>query len=342
MDIESVSNLLSSPQKVVIVTHTAPDGDAIGSSLGLYHFLGAFGHTVRVILPTELPEYLQFLPHSETALVYEKEPNECTMLLEEAEILFVLDFNSATRAKGMEQLLPNLKAVKIMIDHHLLPEIKVDYALWDTQACSTAELVYRFIERLGHKKQINHAVASCLYTGICSDTGRFKYNINPDALMIAAFLMERGASAEKINDALFDNFSEQRLRLLGYCLTEKLQVFGQYCTAIIALSSTELAQFNYKPGDLEGIVNYPLSLANVRFSVLIKEDNKDVRLSFRSKGDFAVNELASEHFSGGGHKNAAGGNSKLSLADTVQKLIRLLPAYERDLSAAALLISEPY
>ncbi|OWY25936.1 bifunctional oligoribonuclease/PAP phosphatase NrnA [Sphingobacteriales bacterium UPWRP_1] len=332
MDIESIANLLNRPQKITIVTHTGPDGDAIGASMGLYHFLIGLRHSVKVIVPTAHAAYLQFLPHNEEILIFENEPDEGTRLLKDAGVIFALDFNTASRAKGMESLLTQSNAVKIMIDHHLLPDLKVDFALWDIKASSTAELVYRFIEMLGQKKRINHHIANCLYTGICSDTGRFKYNLSANAYRITAFLLEKGADVVKINDALFDNFSEDRLRLLGFCITEKLRIFPEYSTAVIWLSKEDLKRFNYKTGDLEGIVNYPLSIADVKFSAMLKETNEEVRLSFRSKGDFAVNEFAAKHYNGGGHKNAAGGNSGLSLSDTLKQFAELLPAYETELA----------
>lgn len=331
MDIESISNLLSKPQKIVIVTHTGPDGDAIGSSLGLYHFLLTGLHSVSVIVPTTAPEYLQILPHNEEIVVFEDDPTKGSRLLQDADIIFMLDFNAASRAKGMENLLTQANAIKVMIDHHQAPVVEVDFAVWDTLACSTAELVFRFIDSLGLKKRINHVIASCLYMGICSDTGRFKYNLSADAYRITALLMEQGAEVDKINNALFDNFSESRLRFLGFCLTERLQIFSEYSTAIIALSKEDMERFKYKAGDLEGIVNYPLSIANIRFSALLKEAGNEVRLSLRSKGGFAVNEFSASHFKGGGHKNAAGGTSTLSLADTVKAFISLLPAYESEL-----------
>ncbi|OWY24937.1 hypothetical protein B6N25_01305 [Sphingobacteriales bacterium TSM_CSS] len=332
MDIESIANLLSSPQKIAIVTHTAPDGDAIGASLGLYHFLLGLRHSAKVIVPTAHAHYLQFLPHNEEILIFESEPDEGARLLKDAGVIFALDFNTASRAKGMENLLTQSNAVKIMIDHHLLPDLKVDFALWDIKASSAAELVFRFIEMLGQKKRINHHIANCIYAGICSDTGRFKYNLSANAYRITAFLMEKGADVAKINDALFDNFSEDRLRLLGYCITEKLRIFPEYSTAVIWLSKEDLTRFNYKAGDMEGVVNYPLSITEIKFSVMLKETSEEVRLSFRSKGDFAVNEFAAKHFNGGGHKNAAGGSSGLSLTNTLKQLTELLPAYETELA----------
>ncbi len=332
MDIENVKHLLIKHQNIVIVTHTGPDGDAIGSSMAMYHFLKSYGHLVNVIVPTSPPSFLSFLVKQESVLTFEDESEEGTRLLSNAGIIFILDFNTASRAKGMDLLLTNAKAIKIMIDHHLLPNFVVDYALCDSKASSTAELVFRFIHLLGEENRINQLIADGLYTGICSDTGRFKYNLNSDSFKVTAFLMERGAAVENINEALFDSFTETRLRFLGFCITEKLKVFSEYSTAIISISNAEMEHYQYKSGDMEGIVNYPLSINSVRFSILVKEDKDAVRLSLRSKGDFAANEFAALYFKGGGHKNAAGGSSNLTLDETVQKIIDLLPNYTDELS----------
>ncbi|QQS29151.1 MAG: bifunctional oligoribonuclease/PAP phosphatase NrnA [Sphingobacteriales bacterium] len=332
IEIQQINDLLNSPKNIVIVTHTGPDGDAIGSSMGMYHFLNNFGHQVKVIVPNAPPSFLSFLTQADAVLNFEENEEAGANLISSADLLFVLDFNTASRAKGMDTLLTNSAAVKLMIDHHLLPDFPADFSICDSKASSTAELVYRFISLLGKRDFIGKSIADGLYTGICADTGRFKYNITPEAFKIAAFLMEQGADIEFINEQIFDSFTENRLRFLGYCITQKLKVFPEFSTAIISVTNEDMELFQYKSGDMEGIVNYPLSISSVRFSALVKEDKDVTRLSLRSKGDFPVNEFAAKFFNGGGHKNAAGGSSTLSVEETVNKIIEKLPFYTDELS----------
>ncbi len=332
-DIEPVKLLLQNSKRIVLTTHTRPDGDAMGSSLALLHFLKEQGHDVSLITPTNYAVFLHFLPGDHEVIIYENHQKRCNKLVAAAEVLFVLDYNSPKRAKPMDRAIQKSTATKILIDHHLDPEEGFgDYAFWNVKASSTCELVYEFISQISSPEVINKKMATCLYTGICTDTGRFKFNINPKLYEIVADLVRKGINIDKIHTQVFDTFSEDKLRFLGFCLTERMMVFPEYNTAFIYVKERDFRRFNYQEGDKEGLVNYPLSLAGFRFAALITENDEMVKLSFRSKGNFSVNEFARKHFNGGGHKNASGGLSHLSLDDTIDKFIDLLPQYEKELT----------
>lgn len=332
-DIDSVKSLLQSPKRIVLTTHTRPDGDAMGSSLALLHFLKEKGHDVALIAPTNYAVFLHFLPGDHEVIIYENHQKRCNKLVKNAEVLFILDYNAPKRAKPMDNSVRDSRATKILIDHHLEPEEGFgEYAFWNVKASSTCELVYDFIAEIGSTEDINKKIATCLYTGICTDTGRFKFNTTPKLYEIVADLVRKGININKIHTQVFDTFSEDRLRFLGFCLTERMMVFHEYNTAFIYVTERDFRMFNYQEGDKEGLVNYPLSLAGFRFAALITENDEMVKLSFRSKGNFSVNEFARKHFDGGGHKNAAGGLSRISLDDTIDKFIDLLPQYEKELT----------
>ncbi len=332
-DIASVKLLLGEPKKIVLTTHTRPDGDAMGSSLALSHYLKGQGHDVKVITPTNYAVFLHFLPGDHEVIIYENHQKRCNRLLDEADVLFILDYNAPNRARPMEGALRRFKATKILIDHHLEPDLDFgDYTFWSTAVSSTCELVYTFIKDMGHVDTIDKKIATCLYTGICTDTGRFKFNTRAELYEIVADLMRKGINLTKIHTQVFDTFSENRLRFLGFCLTKRMMVFPEYNTAFIYVTERDFRRYNYQEGDKEGLVNYPLSLAGFRFAALITENDEMVKLSFRSKGNFSVNEFARKHFSGGGHKNASGGLSRISLQATIDKFIDLLPEYEKELT----------
>ncbi|MGB0840200.1 MAG: DHH family phosphoesterase [Chitinophagales bacterium] len=327
-----IKQLLSEPKKIVITTHNRPDGDAIGSSLGLYHFLRATTHDVSVVVPTEYPAYLHFLPDDEKVVSYLDELGKTQELISEADIIFFLDFSVRSRCDVTQQLSLNSSAIKIVIDHHLGPEHFGHYELWDTSASSAAELIYRFIELQDGLTKINEKAAACLYTGIVSDTGRFKYNVTDRVHRIATDLVVKGADAEAINTALFDNYTERRLRFLGTCLTTCMTVLPEYNAAIMAIPEKMLVEFKVQSGDTGGLVNYLLSMSSIRFAALIMDRGEAVKISFRSRGDFPVNIFSKNHFEGGGHKNAAGGISYIDLKATVNKVIGLLPLYKEGLT----------
>ncbi|HYG19588.1 MAG TPA: bifunctional oligoribonuclease/PAP phosphatase NrnA [Ohtaekwangia sp.] len=331
--IDEFRQLLSEPRKVSILTHFKPDADALGSSLGLARYLSKGGHQVTVITPSDYPEFLQWMAGNDKVLVFQKErPQNAQRIIAESEVIFCLDFSSLNRINELGEMVRQSGAKKVLIDHHLEPEQFADFEQWDTTAASTAELVYRLIDELGDKHVIDAELADCLYAGIMTDTGGFRHaNTTGQVFQIAAELVSAGANPYRVSKMIYDTNSLERLRLMGYVLSEKLQILPAYRTAYITLSSEDLKKFGSQTGDTEGLVNYGLSVKGVVLSVLISDRKENVKLSFRSLGDFSVNDLARKYFQGGGHKNAAGGQTNLSLEQTLQKFLDLLPQYKEEL-----------
>jgi phosphoesterase RecJ-like protein len=333
-EIKKVKAFLSKPRNIVIVTHWSPDGDAMGSSLGLYNYLIQKKHKVQVITPNDYPSFLSWLPGNKKVIDFSIHAKQAVSKVAKADFIFCLDFNSLKRIDLLGIEVAKSSAIKMIIDHHLQPEDFADYMLHSIQACSTCELIYDFIQLMGDKKRITKEIANCLYTGIMTDTGSFRYpSTTAKTHRIIAELIIAGADNAAIHDLVYDNNSEARLKLLGYCLAEKLTVMKELETAYFALGQTDLQQFNYKKGDTEGVVNYALSIKDVRFSAFFVERDGIIKISFRSKGKFDVNLFARKHFSGGGHANAAGGMSALSLPETIAKFVSLLPDYRKQLTA---------
>ena len=309
LDIASLTELLAQPQKIVITTHHKPDGDAMGSSLGLYNYLIQQGHHATVIAPTDYPQFLDWMPGNGEVIIYTQQTAKATELIADAKLIFCLDFNALGRINDMGVLVGNSTAYKIMIDHHLEPQDFDDYRYWDINACATAQLVYTFItEELKHKELVNKDVATCLYAGIMTDSASFSLPNTTSAVhRIIADLMDAGAVNWRIHDLVYNNSSESRLRFLGTCLAQRLEVLYDYNTAIIAVGKDDLEKFGIITGDTEGIVNYALSITGIRLAAFIVERPDAVKLSLRSKGEFPANEICKKYFSGGGHRNAAGG-----------------------------------
>lgn len=327
-DYYEIKKLLSPNKKVAILTHYSPDADAIGSSLGLQLVLEKIGCEARVIVPNEYPEFLKWMKGTDAIINFRESRELAQQRIEEAEIVFCLDFNSLDRIKELGKEVEKTKGVLIMIDHHPQPDNFVKYMLSKVTASSTSELIYEFVSELGLIEMIDVRVGECLYAGIMTDTGSFKFpSTSAKTHRVVAELMEAGLKPYLVHGEVFDNNTENKLKLLGYCLEKKMKVMPQFKTAYISLSKKELNRFKYQTGDTEGVVNYALSVKGIVMAVLIKENDECIRMSFRSKGDFSVNDFARKHFSGGGHKNAAGGNSELSLRQTVEKLEALLPDY---------------
>lgn len=324
---------LAKAENIVIVPHKGPDGDAIGASLGLLHFLKAKGHNAHVIAPNDYPHFLKWLPGNDEVIIYEQARTEAEKLISEAEIIFTLDFNDLSRSGDMQKVLEASEAVFVMIDHHQEPSDYAEYTYSDATMSSTCEMVYKFIHKLRAAKKITPEIATCLYTGIMTDTGSFRFSsTSSDTHRAVAELIDRGARNFEIHNNVFDTNSESKLQLLGTAL-QNLKVNKELRTAYISLSQEELQRNNFKKGDTEGFVNYGLSLEGIIFAVIfIEKENEDlVKISFRSKGDFDVNQFARKHFEGGGHINAAGGKSNLSLNDTIVKFNRILPEYKEEL-----------
>ncbi len=331
-DLSELKELLSSTQKVVIIGHKSPDGDAIGSSLGLYHYLKWKGHEAKVVMPNDYPTFLKWMPGTEHVVLHDANSEAAEAIVNEADVLFCMDFNTPNRAFGLEDVIRSSENVKVMIDHHPQPDGFVDYLLSDTTACSTSELVHRFAEMMGDEIP-NKASGECLYAGIMTDSGSFRFpSTSAGTHRIVADLMDLGVDNAGIYNLVNSTSSEQRLRLLGYCIDDKLTVKREYGTAFISLSLEEKKRFDFQKGDTEGTVNYPLSIDGVHFSAIFIEAENMVKISLRSIGDFDVNQFARSHFDGGGHKNAAGGRSDLSLQETVEKFVGLLPQYKAALN----------
>lgn len=318
---------------IVITTHHKPDGDAMGSSLGLYRILTQLGLPCQVITPTDYAPFLHWLPGNSTVLVYTENPERAAQCIENANVIFLLDFNKLARINELGPLVAKQDALKIVIDHHQEPDPLGNLEWWDPKACSTCELIYRFAEQEDLLNQLDSDAAHCLYTGILTDTGGFKHRgTNAQTHLIAAALINKGVEPSNVHAKVLDSFSENRLRLIGYALSEKLEVFPEYHTALISLSAEDLQRFNVQTGDTEGLVNYGLAIQGVHFAALIIDRSVLVKMSFRSHGAFNVNEFAKKHFNGGGHVNAAGGSSQLSLEETLTQFKALLPQYSQELS----------
>lgn len=325
-DITAIHELLSTPKKVVIIPHRSPDGDAMGSTLGLYHFLKKFNHDAVVIAPNEFPEFLAWLPSSDTVLIYEKEREKTTQIILNADLVFTLDFNALHRTGEMEQVLKKVTAPFIMIDHHQKPDDYAKYVFSDTKYGSTCEMLYHFIVDLGYKTLIDKTIATCIYTGIVTDSGSFRFpSTTSTTHRVVADLIDIGIKNGAVHNSLFDNDSYNRLRLLGQAL-QNMKILYDKKTSYITLSQKELDDNNYVKGDTEGIVNYGLSIKGIVFTAIFIEHREEniIKISFRSQGDFDVNQFARTHFNGGGHINAAGGKSYLSLKETVAKFEEIL------------------
>ena len=334
VDYHKINHLLTSVKNILITSHHNPDGDAVGSALALYNLLKKENYNVDVILPNGFPGFLKWMTGSDEILIYNRKKRRCDKIIESADLIFCLDYNALSRVGDMTKALTNAKAPKIMIDHHLQGGEEFDFVISTIHTSSTAELVYDFIGEIGLISKVDKSIAECIYTGIMTDTGSFSYSCNyRKTFEITAELLKQGIDIEKIHRLVYDTYSEERMRLLGFCLSERLVVIDKYRTAYIYLSKEDLDKFNYRVGDTEGVVNYALSIEKVVFAALITMRSDHVRISFRSKGDFSVNDFARKHFEGGGHKNAAGGNCYLSLDEAIKKFENLLPLYANVLSA---------
>ncbi|HMQ00438.1 MAG TPA: bifunctional oligoribonuclease/PAP phosphatase NrnA [Cyclobacteriaceae bacterium] len=332
-DLQPFKQFMGSPRKAVIITHHKPDADALGSSLGLWAYLKKKGHDVRVISPSDYPGFLHWMPGNAQVLIHDKSTEtEVQQRIQTAEVIFCLDFSSLQRINSLGESVSRAAAKKVLIDHHLEPDGFADFSFWDISAAATAELIYDLIYALGDDDLIDEDIANCLYAGLMTDTGGFRHsNTNYKVFNTAAQLVKHGADASKVSKLIYDTNSEERLRLLGFALSEKLIVLQEYATAYISLSEDELKKFSSQTGDTEGIVNYALSIKGIVLAVMIIEKKDEIKLSFRSLGEFSVNDLARKHFEGGGHRNAAGGRTNLSLQATVDKLLALLPEHKTEL-----------
>ena len=319
---------------IVIVTHTNPDGDAVGSSLGFYLFLLKFNPNakIKVIVPNDFPSFLKWMPANKGILIYQGNEKAAILEIEEADLCFCLDFNSLKRTDKLSSFLEVSKAYKILIDHHPQPDTNFDIMISNIASSSTSELIYDVINALSGIQIIDKEIASCLYAGIMTDTGSFSYSCRrPETYLIVAELIRKGIDSELIHRRIYDTYSENRMRLLGFCLSERMKVLNDLHTAYIFLTQDDLNRFNHQNGDTEGVVNYALSIEGIVLAVLFTEKEDKIRISMRSKGEFSVNDFARSHFQGGGHKNASGGDSFISMKDTLIYFESILKNYQDEL-----------
>ncbi|RNI35290.1 bifunctional oligoribonuclease/PAP phosphatase NrnA [Hanamia caeni] len=326
--------LLSEPKKIAITFHQKPDADAMGSGLGLYNFLIQFGHTVSVISPTNWPSFLNWMPGAKKVFDFELQKEETLNVLEKTDWLFCLDFNVLSRTKNMEPVIEGLNCTRILIDHHQQPQTEIfDYGWSDVNKSSTAEMIFDFIMASGNEEKINSEVAECLYAGVMTDTGSFRFNsASSDVHKMVAKLKERGLNHSQVHENLFDNFLETRYRFFGNTLLNRMELFYEYNTALIAIPQKDLIRFNVKTGDTEGLVNFPLSIKGIRLAAVIIDRGDERKSSFRSKGGFDVNSFARKYFNGGGHFNAAGGKNKEPLEEVIAKFKKAIKENQEQLT----------
>ncbi len=337
-DLTGFKSLLSEPKTIAIVTHFKPDADALGSSLGLAGYLSKKGHKVQVITPSNYPNFLTWMPGNDRVLMVTKEDTDSEKrageIFTNADVIFCLDFSSLSRINALGDYVRGSMAKKVLIDHHLEPEHFADFEHWDPQAASTAGLIFDLIDMLGDKFTIDRNIANCLYAGLMTDTGGFRHsNTTRKEFMIASELVGAGANPSWVSKMIYDTNTLARMKLTGYVLSEKLILLPEYNTVYMTLTQEELKKFGTQTGDTEGLVNYGLSIEGIRLAVFMYDRKEEIKLSFRSLGNFPANEIAKNYFEGGGHKNAAGGSSKVSLEETLKKFLSILPEYKAQLNA---------
>lgn len=333
--VSEIFPLLAQPKNIVITFHQKPDADAMGSALGLYHFLKQLQHTVTVVSPTNWAGFLSWMPGCKKVLDYEMQTSKATEVLNKAEWLFCLDFNTMDRTKKMAEILTNLSCIKILIDHHQQPQTEVfDYGISDVKKSSTSEMVYDFIVASGHADKISINVAECLYAGVMTDTGSFRFTSTSASVhRMIAHLKDKGLEHSPVHEHLFDNFLESRFRFFGHVLLNRMEIFYEYNTALIAIPQADLIKFNVKTGDTEGLVNFPLSIHGIKLAAIIIDRGDERKSSFRSKGGFDVNTFARKYFNGGGHFNAAGGKNTEPLDEVVRKFKAAIKENKEQLSS---------
>lgn len=330
-DISEIKSLLSRPRNILISSHRNPDGDALGSSLALSLYLQQLGHKVEVVTPSEYPHTFKYLPQVQDVKIYDVHSEMVDPFLATCDVIFALDFNGLDRIDRLGEKIAETKektkAKIIMIDHHLDPEPFYDYGLSDTTASSTAELVYEFINYLEDTRYIGPDIATCIMTGLITDTGSFKYNTRPATFVCASKMQERGIDVKDIQDAIFNSMKVKQMKLLSHALYKRMEIMEEYSTAMIVLNKYDYANFDIQRGDTEGIVNYMLMMKDIKLAAFITQQPQIVKISLRSKGDISVQEIARDHFKGGGHKNAAGGALYGSLTKVINKFKEIVPLY---------------
>lgn len=332
-NIDEYRSLMSQPQNVVITTHQVPDADALGSSLAVSRYLSKLGHQVKVIVPTDYPLFLDWLPKKDEVIIFnDHNKNKCEQKLKEADVIFCLDFSSYHRLQDVEQYVRNTSAKIVLIDHHLHPNVIADFEIWQPEAAATAELVYQFIEEMGDKSLIDISIAEGIYAGLATDTLSFKLSTTTShAHTIAAHLLQLGLNTSKIHQLIYDNNKVGKLKFLGYILQNKLVYLPEFRTAYFIITADELQQFGMKLGDTEGVVNYALSIENIVLAAIIIEREDYTKLSLRSTAGFPANEIAEKYFKGGGHRNAAGANCETTSQEVEKNFLKVLAIYQQQL-----------
>lgn len=333
MEVKALKIVLETPKKIVIIPHKNPDGDAIGSCLAMYHYLKKKNHDLTIISPNNYPDFLKWVPGQDNILNFELNTKKANQIINKADLIFTLDFNALDRVNGMKGVLESSGADFVMIDHHQQPGNYAKYTFSDVKMSSTCEMVYHFIVSMGDHNEIDTDIATCLYTGIMTDTGSFRFpSTTSGTHIVVADLIDKGIKNYEIHNAVYDTNSLDKLHLLGHALKNLVQI-EDLNTVYITLTRKELDLYNFKKGDTEGFVNYGLSLQGVKFAAIFIEDSQEnfIKISFRSKGDFSVNDFARKHFDGGGHTNAAGGRSNLSMEETIKKFNEIISDYKNEL-----------
>lgn len=333
MEVKALKIVLETPKKIVIIPHKNPDGDAIGSCLAIFHYLKKKNHEITIISPNNYPDFLKWVPGEDNIMNFELNVKKASQIIKKADLIFTLDFNALDRVNGMKGVLESSSADFVMIDHHQQPENYAKFTFSDVKMSSTCEMVYHFIVSMGDHREIDTDIATCLYTGIMTDTGSFRFpSTTSGTHIVIADLMDKGAKNYEIHNAIYDTNSIDKLHLLGHALKNLVQI-DDLNTVYITLTRKELDLYNFKKGDTEGFVNYGLSLQGVKFAAIFIEDSQEnfIKISFRSKGDFSVNDFARKHFDGGGHTNAAGGRSNLSMEETIKKFHEIIHDYKNEL-----------
>lgn len=336
-NLEAFRELINTPKNIVITTHYKPDADALGSSLGLAGYLKKKGHRITVITPSDYPKFLFWMPDNQNVVNYEdyKQRGKINRIIAQADIIFCLDFSVLSRIEAMAEPVRQAKAIKVMIDHHTFPEDFAQFVYHDVKAAATAQLIFQLIKLLGDEQLLDVGICECLYAGLMTDTGSFRHpSTTPAVHRIVAEIMEMGVNTNLIHRRIYDSTTEDRLKFLGYVLSEKLVVLPEYRVAYFVITEEELKRFNSQTGDTEGIVNYGLQIDGVVMAVIIVDRPEAVKMSFRSVEEFAVNTIASKYFNGGGHKNASGGKTTgIGLEATVERFLSILPEYQQQLLA---------
>jgi bifunctional oligoribonuclease and PAP phosphatase NrnA len=328
--IEEIFPLLHQPQRVVITMHQKPDADAMGSALALSHFLTGLGHSVTVISPTNWAAWLNWMPGCKAVIDYEMFRQKAEEIMDQAQWLFCLDFNIFHRTRTMTEKLAAMNCVKVLIDHHQQPDTpSFTYGISNTAKSSTCEMIYDFISDSGHNDKITNDIAECIYAGVVSDTGSFRFaSTHAGVHRLVADLKTKGLNHTRVHEALFDNFLENRLRFIGHVLVNRMEVFYEYNTALIWIPKSDLLKYHIKTGDTEGLVNYPQTITGIKLVALVIDRDEERKWSFRSKGEFDCNTFARRYFEGGGHYNAAGGRSSDSLEKTVARFKEVMKENE--------------